>query len=885
MLSTTSCSFNEWLRQAREQKGITQQTLAELVSCSFSTICKIEAGVRKPSRSMAKCLVEVLGAPENEREALIALARVRTGINEAGGGFQAREATGATDSSAAIHAVDMPSPRTPFVGREKAIAAVIDLLDGNEVRLVTLTGPPGIGKTRLSMQVADRVNDTFTDGVVFVQLAALDKHHLVLRAIAQAFNLNPATTLPLIDVLKLFFREKHLLMVLDNFEHLIPAGRLLGDLLETCPGLKILVTSRTSLGIYGEHLFTVPSLSVPPAGQHVTAADAAHYEALLFFEQRSLAATGNFHLTDDNVTAVAEICRRLDGLPLAIELAAARGKALSPDDMLARLSHTLGLLTAGATDLPHRQQSLRGAIGWSCDLLDEAEQLVFRRMSVFVGGSSLQAIEQVCGSTYDDTVHLDVADIIDSLLNKSLLHRLDDGGGVALYYMLWTIREYAGEQLAASGEFAQIKRRHALYYVGLAERAAPYLLSGGRGLWLNKLDHSHDNLRDALTWCKESSESSMIECGLRLASALEWYWYYRGYINEGKYWLSDILAAAESAKYPVVNVYTAKALSSLGKFSLLYFDYEALRTHLSRAVEIWRALGDKVGLAYAMTNLGAGLAHDGNVPEGKALIQSAVELFREAGNSWGLGYGLYWLGDMYEAEEDWEAARELHEKSLRVYHELADSWGGAHNLPSLGYLAMRRRAYPQARAYYREALSVYEAVNDSWHIATVLRGLGDVELSEGCWDQAAAIYERSLSIYTALGDQLRTGGLLRNLGHAALRIGNYKTASIRFAESLDHIEQTSHGPSTLLCFVGIVALAVARGDFEDAACLSAIVAKGRNDLKVVMSAVDLADFDVDVRKAHLHLDEHTFLTAWSLGEQMRLDDAASFAQNYLIQSR
>ena len=599
----------------------------------------------------------------------------------------------------------LPTYLTPLLGREQDVQVASALLLRPEVRLVTLTGPGGIGKTRLAIQVAAHLTEQFADGASFVSLASISDPDLVLPAITQALGLPETEHVPLLEYLASSLRERHLLLVLDNVEQVLGAAPLLGELLLACPAVKAIVTTRTVLRISGEYEFPVVPLALPGSASPSDAGAIGQYAAVALFVQRAQALGPGFVLTDENAAVIAAICARLDGLPLAIELAAARIKLLPPEALLARLSHRLQILTGGPRDLPARQQTLRNAIQWSYDLLTPDEQRLFRRLAVFVGGCRLSAAEAVC--TVPGDVTISVLDGLASLLDNSLLHQVEQAGEEPRFVMLETIREYGLECLEASGETVRSRDAHAGYYLALAEEADPQLVSTGQGQWLHLLEQEHENLRAALGWSTQQKESVI---ALRLAAALSRFWYIQGHFREGRMWLEQALAIPAGEKVPAsVRRLRAKALNGASVLAHYMGDDEAASRHCEESLALFRALGDRQGTAAALGSLALVTRSRGNVSQTRLLYEESLAILRELDDQWQLAETLFALARLLATaqgnQQDFRAAQSLCEECRLLFHTLGDRRMVARVLIVQGQLAFEQRDYAAARRLIQEGLA------------------------------------------------------------------------------------------------------------------------------------------------------------------------------------
>jgi predicted ATPase len=729
---------------------------------------------------------------------------------------------------------NLPLQPTPLIGREKEVSEVCERLSHPEVRLLTLTGAGGTGKTRLALQAAAELTQEFEDGVFFVSLAAIRDAELVVGAVAGTLGVKEAGGQPLLENLEYYLHEKRMLLLVDNFEQVLEAAPMVAELLSAAPNLKVLATSRIPLRLYGEHEYSVPPLALPDPEQPPPVERLTHYEAVRLFVERAQAAKADFSVTNDNAPAVAEICYRLDGLPLAIELAAARIKLLTVQAMLARLGNRLKLLTGGARDLPQRQRTLRSTMEWSYGLLEEGEKVLFARLSVFAGGRTMEAIEAICDA--EDDLPVDVLDGVASLVDKSLLKQEEGVGGEPRFVMLETIHEFARQKLRDSGEAEELRRLHAEYFLVLAEEADPAVEGSEQPVWLERLEEEHDNMRVALSWSLGQGEEA--DLALRIGAALGEFWYLRGHFGEGRRWLEEALA--KSSRVP-----TAARARALQRVSWLTY----LQGDLDRAVEV----GEE------------GLGLEG------------VELFRTGGGDSTAADLQRVLGMVVGARGELERETQLLEESLALSQEAGSLRGMALSLFILGAAWRQQGDLERATQLLEEALTMFREKGDQSLIASVLTHLGFTFLFQGDLDRATATSEEAATMFREQKHTSYLADALNNLGWVALLRGDSERARALYAESMRSHREVGFKVDAPENLLGLACVAAAQGESERAARLFGASEALPEAMGAPLEPGERALQEPYLAAARSQLDETSWQEAWAEGRAMTLEEAIAYA--------
>jgi predicted ATPase/DNA-binding XRE family transcriptional regulator len=901
-------SFGEWLKRRRSALGLTQEQLAVQLNCSTSALRKFESEERRPSTEVVEQLAEVFNIPQEERKSFLRFAR---GDWQAMAGVEIEESP--WRASRIAPRSNLPASTTSFIGREKERSDIANLITKN--RLVTLSGAGGIGKTRLSLETAHELLKIFPDGLWFIELAPVSDSALVPQAIV--------TTLGLIDqagrspqmILTDFLQARQALLILDNCEHLIQAcAQLAETLLRACPNLHILATSREALGIAGETLYLVPALSTPDLVR-VSLNILPDYEAVQLFVERAQSALAGFMLTHENALAIAQVCRQLDGIPLALELAAARSRMMSVEQIASHLDDRFHLLTGGARTALPRHQTLQAMIDWSHDLLTEPERVLLRRLSIFAGGWTLEAAESVCRD--EDIEKYKILDLLTQLLNKSLIVAEREQGKDTRYHMLETIRQYAREKLWAAGEGEIIRQQHLAYFVDLAERAEPNLRAFDMVMWLDRLEEELDNIRFALEWAQETE----IEAQLRLASSLLWFWHIRSHKNEGIDWLERGLSieAAERGNEsltPSRAMIRGKALNATGTLrgeSAVGKEAECFEESL----DLFKELGPagKQGMAYSLLGLGGWVGQ--MTAKEKDLQEQSLSLFREVGDSFGAAQCLLSMANLARLKGELERARAIGEEHLALRKEIGDKDGIAIAQALLGLTIWRQGDFQQAEELYKESLVGFREVGNIHFVGQALSWLSDIAQEQNNLEESNRLLQEALALAQRVGNITMMAKRLNDLGELARTKGDYKLATRRFNEGLIIFKKPGDkfGISSALHGLGRVAqsqedYAAARSFYSEAivlgqeisyiwpvalnlsafATLAAAQKKSKKAARLIgaaetqipsirleMSVVERAEHDQSVAAARAVLGEEAFAVAYEEGKKMTLDEAVKYA--------
>lgn len=902
--------FRWLLRQYRLSAGLTQEELAEKAGVSIRGLSDLERGARSmPRKATLERLAAALRLDGDDRHAFEAAAHKRLA---------------STIPRISRKPGRPPVPLTSLVGREREVSAVHELLLQQDVRLVTLTGPGGVGKTRLALRVADTMQTAFEDGIVFVDLAPLEDAALLPSVIAETLGLRESEAGALPDRLISFLKKRHLLLILDNFERVTAAAPLVTTLLLSCPRLHVLITSRISLHVSGEHQFQVPPLQLPDPVSPSSLTDIAASEAVQLFITRASAVDPDFELGDANAAAVAAICQRLDGLPLGIELAAARIGHLPPASLLSRLDRRMELLTGGVQDQPARLQSMRDAVAWSHDLLSPAEQRLFRRMAVFVNGFTLDALVTVCDES-DDAITTGVSafdrsrfamqqavlDGIASLVDKSLLKLEGQADGEPRFSMLETIREFGLEQLEVSGEAETIRARHAAWCLEMAEVAESARIGRIPSIGIHEPGRERDNIRAALLWLRANGKTGT---GLRLASALWTLWSEHGEITEGRAQLTACLAqpgasAYESAWAKAMGVLgvlaqaqgnqgealtlseqslalfrrlgdlrgEAFALNTLGLVAMVEGNYELAETHLTESLALFSKEGDARAGFWSYRHLGSVAYFRGDMIQAAALAEEGLKLARMTGSKLDIAHLLHNLGVAIAGQSDMAQATTIWEQGLIFCRTEGDHRCVANILGSLGNAACEQGEPVQASAYLTESLALYHDIDDPVGTCWVLASLGWLAREQGDVVQATLMFEESLTLSRDRGGKLRVASSLLGMGVVSLDKHQLFQGAVLLEECLRLSIDLENTPIIASALEWLAQVAAMLGNAERATTLLAAANTLREIHRVPVGRSDRIGEERLITALKASAGEEAFAQRWTAGQQPNLDETIAVA--------
>lgn len=755
--------FGQLLRDYRQSRGLSQAALANAAHLGERTIRELERGTVKPYLDTIRSLTSALHLDVTESAAFEAAASGRG--TSAPGQVEVR-----------AHLRQLPAEVNSLIGRDCDVSAIAALLRRPSKRLVTLVGPGGVGKTRLGIRVAEDIACDFTDGVAFVGLGMIRDASLVAATIAGQFGLREEGQRAMRDILLDYLREKHVLLVLDNCEQILPAVPLVAALLTGCPDVKVLATSREPLHVQGEQEFPVLPLELPPP--HATGGRSSFesYDAIRLFVDRAQAARPAFELTDDNGYAVEAICRRLDGLPLAIELAAKRVKLLAPAALLARLDERLPLLSDGAAGPPSHHQTMRGAIDWSYDLLDDFQKSLFRQLMIFVDGCTVEAAEAVCAGA--DGRSIDILEGLGALVDKSLVRRIEEADGSERLVLLETIREYGCGLLAISDDGTAVADRHAEYYAALADEANSHLQGGDQRVWGDRLEREHNNLRAALRWLEGVGA---FDRALRLAATLSLFWLRRGYVAEGRGALERLLTRIEQ---PDADTYHARAFHGAGRLAISSGAYAQATTYLEQALPLYQALGDPEGTAAVLNNLGVIAADQGAYGRARDLYRRSLDTARQLDDPRSYAITLANLGNISRYQGAYERARLELEESVATAGASADTGDVCTSLSDLGLVSIELGEFERAEDELERSLALAEAHNYKRLSIQNLHGLGLLAALTGDLAGAVGRCEEAVATARSLGELKLLSEALDSLAHVLCLQGTYEHARYVYRDAL-----------------------------------------------------------------------------------------------------
>jgi predicted ATPase/transcriptional regulator with XRE-family HTH domain len=838
---TTPLPFAELLQRFRQAAGLTQSELADRARLSPGTISDLERGVyHAPRRTTVALLADALRLDASDRRLFESAIR---------------RSRNATSPPASIHpSFTFPAPLTRLVGREAEIDAVIRLIQQEHARLVTLTGTAGIGKTRLALAVASQLRSHFPDDIWFVPLASVQDPALIPKSIANSFGLQETGEQSLVDLIPAFLAGKRALLVLDNVEHLLDGVSVLVDLLSVCPHLALLTTSRTALRVRGEQRFAVPPLEY---GAERSAAET-------LFIERAREVHPLLPVTPANLASIAAICRRVDGIPLAIELAAMRVATFAPPDLLRHLNHRLALLVGGPRDLPARQQTMRNAITWSYDLLAPAEQAIFRQLAVFVGGWTIEAARAVSvGEVDQNELLMALAALVDtSLIQKEMA----DEDSETRFTMLEILREYGMEQLEQQRELEDTQRRHAEYMLALARQAEPELKGPDQATWLARLEHEHGNLRAALHWAKEHD----IRAGLQIAVAIWRFWLMRGHFGEGRSWLETFMQYDQEQED--LRRIQAHAYIVAGVLAAEQGNFPQAERYSETGLQLYQVIEDKTGICSALVTLGSLAYLCDRYGRAEEWYRQALTLCRAIGDRVHIPGVLNNLAVIATAQGRYHEAQEFLEEGLIYPSEIGDHYGIAVTLVNLSNLFHKEGKYARATTTAKEALAHAEQTGNRRTIASALENVGKAACDQGNYHEAIVALERGRQMYQELHDGLGNAAVLRHLGDVARAQGDWQQAEAYYRASIEESQQAGTAMGIAKCLAGWALVLFAQGQTMQSAYFASKAAAMYTEMGIAPQANISVRLEQTKRAIHQALGDEAFQATWNRGKTLSLDD-------------
>ncbi len=847
-----SISFGTWLRQHRRALDLTQKALADQVGCAEITVRRMEADEYKPSNELAFVLLEKLGIHESERSQWVRFAR----------GLSEYPKNHATPAPAREQSTNLPVPITSFIGREKEVERIQQRLAGH--RLVTLIGAGGIGKTRLSQQVATQLIGEYVNGVWLVELASVNDPALVPQTVSTVFGIQQGTNRALIETLIHVLRAKTTLLILDNCEHLLDACAGLADkLLKNCPNLKILATSREALGVIGEALYQVPSLTIPDIQQIVSIEKLNGYESIRLFDERAQLVQMDFALTTANASSVAQICHRLDGIPLAIELAAVRVQVFSAEQIATQLNECFHVLTDGSRTALPRHQTLQASIDWSWHLLYDSEQTLLRRLSVFAGGFTLEAAGQACAGNGIETRQ--VLGLISQLVTKSLVVVNQDSGSEKRYRLLETIRQYAHEKLVESSEEENIRTQHLKYYLQLSEQAEPALKGHLQMEWYARLNGERDNIRAALGWADKTD----VEAGLFISGRL-WRFWEDVDLREGEDWLRKFLTNPKSQNQSHAR---AKALYAYGIILYLTSQYALLGETAEECLAIYRTLGDQHGEIDGLI-VSARFRFATNDMTFMEFVQQALVLSETLGDIWRSAFALGHLG--WGSGNDYPKRIYYFKEAVSLFRKAGDLRELQEYLGTLGNFEMLGGDFESAQEHLDEAMQLSQNpyYKGAMHF---LSALGRIESVKGNFERARTLLEKSIADTMELGHRNNYLWDRTHLGHLIVHQGQAAEAREIFLETTREFFKDKNDSGVVFTLEGMAGLSIAVGKPEVAAQLIGWADAMREKIHDTRPLLEQADVDRNIAAIMARIGSSAFEVAYDEGRAMTLDEAVAYA--------